>query len=156
MKDEAYMKLIEEISLNAWPSHKIELYDGWLIRFPIITHTVLTAWNRWAPHPFQWKKRSPTARICIATSTHRRTLKLTLCWTRPLTSSLQKKGYDIRHTTEVMTMPMDKFRPYGAVSAEYEYYGRNSGLPSFIEYPEFTIVQMRDRITDEWITSYFA
>ena len=29
----AYMKLIEEISLNAWPSHKIELYDGWLIRF---------------------------------------------------------------------------------------------------------------------------
>lgn len=27
------MKLIEEISLNAWPSHKIELYDGWLIRF---------------------------------------------------------------------------------------------------------------------------
>ena len=32
-KDAAYMKLIEEISLNAWPSHKIELYDGWLIRF---------------------------------------------------------------------------------------------------------------------------
>ena len=31
-KDAAYMKLIEEISLNAWPSHKIELYDGWLIR----------------------------------------------------------------------------------------------------------------------------
>ena len=27
------VKLIEEISLNAWPSHKIELYDGWLIRF---------------------------------------------------------------------------------------------------------------------------
>ena len=25
---EAYIKLVEEISLNAWPSHKIELYDG--------------------------------------------------------------------------------------------------------------------------------
>ena len=33
MEKNAYMKLIEEISLNAWPSHKIELYDGWLIRF---------------------------------------------------------------------------------------------------------------------------
>ena len=27
------IKFMEEISLNAWPSHKIELYDGWLIRF---------------------------------------------------------------------------------------------------------------------------
>ena len=32
-ENNAYIKLIEEISLNAWPSHKIELYDGWLIRF---------------------------------------------------------------------------------------------------------------------------
>ena len=24
---------LEELSLNAWPSHMIELYDGWLIRF---------------------------------------------------------------------------------------------------------------------------
>ena len=27
------IKYIEELSLNAWPSHMIELYDGWLIRF---------------------------------------------------------------------------------------------------------------------------
>ena len=24
---------IEELSMNAWPSYKIELYDKWLIRF---------------------------------------------------------------------------------------------------------------------------
>ncbi len=46
MEKNAYMKLIEEISLNAWPSHKIELYDGWLIRFPITIHTAPTALNR--------------------------------------------------------------------------------------------------------------
>ena len=28
-----YINLLEEISLNAWSSHKMELYDGWLIRF---------------------------------------------------------------------------------------------------------------------------
>ena len=27
------IKTIEDLSLNAWPSHQIELYDGWLLRF---------------------------------------------------------------------------------------------------------------------------
>ena len=25
--------MIEDLSLNAWPSHQIQLYDGWLLRF---------------------------------------------------------------------------------------------------------------------------
>lgn len=29
----ADIKKIEDLSLNAWPSHQIELYDGWLLRF---------------------------------------------------------------------------------------------------------------------------
>ena len=27
------IKTIEDLSLNAWPSHQIELYDGWILRF---------------------------------------------------------------------------------------------------------------------------
>ena len=27
------IKTIEDISLNAWPSHQIQIYDGWLLRF---------------------------------------------------------------------------------------------------------------------------
>ena len=27
------IKMIEDLSLNAWPSHQIQLYDGWLLRF---------------------------------------------------------------------------------------------------------------------------
>ncbi len=29
----AYIKQIEDMSLNAWPSHQIQIYDGWLLRF---------------------------------------------------------------------------------------------------------------------------
>lgn len=28
-----YIKKIEDMSLNAWPSHQIQIYDGWLLRF---------------------------------------------------------------------------------------------------------------------------
>lgn len=27
------IKIIEDLSLNAWPSHQIQIYDGWLLRF---------------------------------------------------------------------------------------------------------------------------
>ena len=27
------IKTIEDLSLNAWPSHQIELYDGWIFVF---------------------------------------------------------------------------------------------------------------------------
>ena len=30
---ETTIKKIEDMSLNAWPSHKMELYDGWILRF---------------------------------------------------------------------------------------------------------------------------
>ena len=30
---ETTIKKIEDMSLNAWPSHKMELYDGLILRF---------------------------------------------------------------------------------------------------------------------------
>ena len=68
---------------------------------------------------------------------------------------LEERGYEIQHTTEVMTMDLKKLNAYEPLSVEYEYYGRNSGLPSSIYYPDETIVQLRDRITEEWINSLF-
>ena len=68
---------------------------------------------------------------------------------------LEERGYEIQHTTEVMTMDLKKLNAYEPLSVEYEYYGRNSGLPSSIYYPNETIVQLRDRITEEWINSLF-
>ena len=53
-----------------------------------------------------------------------------------------------------MTMDL-KLNAYEPLSVEYEYYGRNSGLPSSIYYSNETIVQLRDRITEEWINSLF-
>ena len=27
------IKTIEDLSLNAWPSHQIQIYDGWILRY---------------------------------------------------------------------------------------------------------------------------
>lgn len=130
MDNTAYIKLIEEISLNAWPSHKMELYDGWLIRFS---------------HNYTHRTNSVTQ---VGASIVPVDEKITYCEKiyenyhtpaifkiSPLLEPgfdvlLANRGYEIQHTTEVMTMDFEDFHPYLPISAEFEYYGRNSGLPS--------------------------
>lgn len=151
----ANIRLIEEISLNAWPSHKMELYDGWLIRFSHnYTHRTNSVTQVGA-------SSIPVAeKIAYCEKIYENYHTPSIFKISPLLDSsfddlLAKRGYEIQHTTEVMTMDFADFRPWPPVTAEYEYYGRNSGLPSFVAYPEDIIVQLQDRITDEWIASLF-
>lgn len=155
MENTAYMKLIEEISLNAWPSHKIELYDGWLIRF---SHNYTFRTNSVEQIGVSSLPLDEKISYCEAQYANYHTpvnFKINPLLDPSFDRLLEKRGYCIRHTTEVMTMPMKRFVPYPAESAEYEYYGRNSNLPSAVFYPNHIAVSLRDRITDEWISSLF-
>lgn len=155
MEKRAYMKLIEEISLNAWPSHKIELYDGWLIRF---SHNYTYRTNSVEQVGISSLPIEEKIAYCekVYANFHTPTnFKINPLLDPSFDRLLAEKGYETVHATEVMTMPMERFRPYEPVYVEYEYYGRNSGLPSSVFYPNDTVVQLRDRITDEWITSLF-
>lgn len=40
------IKMIEDLSLNAWPSHQIQLYDDGFCVFLIFILTEPTVWNR--------------------------------------------------------------------------------------------------------------
>lgn len=133
MTQDAYMKLIEEISLNAWPSHKSELYDGWLIRF---SHNYTYRTNSVEQVGSSSIPVEEKINYCETMYANYHTpcnFKINPLLDPSFDTLLSQKGYEIRHTTEVMTMPLDHF----------------------IEYPNQTIVQLRDRITDEWITSLF-
>ena len=155
MNDTAYIKLIEEISLNAWPSHKMELYDGWLIRF---SHNYTHRTNSVAQVGSSLIPVEEKIAYCekIYENYHTPAIfKISPLIDPEFDSLLEKRGYEIQHTTENMTMHFSDFKPYESVATEYEYYGRNSGLPSFVVYPDDVIVQLRDRITDEWIHSLF-
>ena len=32
------IKTIEDLSLNAWPSHQMQIYDGWILRFFLLLY----------------------------------------------------------------------------------------------------------------------
>ena len=42
------IKLIEDLSLNAWPSHQIQFYDGWVLRFSYFYTHRTRVWNSWS------------------------------------------------------------------------------------------------------------
>ena len=148
------IKYIEELSLNAWPSHMIELYDGWLIRFS---------------HNYTYRTNSVEQ---VGVSTIPVEEKITYCEEiyrtfhtptnfkiNPLLDPdfdqlLAEKGYEIRHTTEVMTADMSQLNLYPLLSEEYEFENR-LGLPSFAHYPEDLTVLLSPVITDEWIQGVF-
>jgi len=152
---EKYMKLIEELSLNAWPSHKIELYDGWLIRF---SHNYTHRTNSVEQVGMSLIPVEEKIAYCEAQYANYHTpsiFKINPLIDPSFDKLLESKGYEIQHVTEVMTMDMARLNAYEPLHVEYEYYGRNSGLPSSIYYPNETIVQLRDRITDDWIDALF-
>lgn len=150
-----YIHLIEEISLNAWPSHKMELYDGWLIHFSYnYTHRTNCV-NLVAPSTLPLEEKIAFCESEYLNAHTPAIFKISPFEPETFDTLLENQGYEKQHITDVLTMPLTSFHPYSSISAEYEFYQRNSGLPSFVAYPNNVLVQLCDTITDDWITSLF-
>jgi len=128
-----YIRKIEELSFNAWPSHKTELYDGWILRYSSnYTHRTNCV-NLIA------SSKLPLAQKVIFCENEYRSEK-TPCIFKisPLTNPkvdkyLKENGYQVEHVTENMTLAFSDFIPF----------------PNHID------VQLENEITDEWITNLF-
>lgn len=100
------IKIIEDLSLNAWPSYWMQLYDGWILRFSYFyTHRTNSVEQ-------------------IGTSTIPLEEKINYCediyrhWGTPaifkisplvdpaFDTMLEKRDYQIQHTTDVMSMQL--------------------------------------------------
>lgn len=155
MNDLNYIKRLEEISLNAWPSHKIELYDGWLIRF---SHNYTHRTNSVEQVGSSSIDVEEKIQYCenVYYNLHTPAIfKISPLIDPGFDELLRMKGYIIQHETETMVLDMKDFRIYDPLHVEYEFYGRNSSLPSIVSYPGDIIVQLRDRITEDWIEALF-
>ncbi len=99
----AQIKKIEDLSLNAWPSHQIQFYDGWVLRFSYFythrTNCVEQIGNAVLP---------PESKIPECEAVYRRwntpaIFKITPYGDPDLDHLLEQRGYRIEHHTTVMT-----------------------------------------------------
>ena len=153
-KEQDNMKYVEELSLNAWPSHKIELYDGWLIRF---SHNYTYRTN--SVEQVGASTIPAEEKIAYCESVYRSmgtpcNFKINPLLPPSFDAMLADRGYHIRHVTEVMTGDTASMRLMEPVSSEYEFENR-LGLPTFVNYPGDFTVLLQSSITDEWIQGIF-
>jgi len=146
---------IEELSMNAWPSYKIELYDKWLIRFShqytFRTNCVEQVGESGLPIE---EKVSYCEDIYKNYGTPCN-FKISPIVEPSFDSFLEDRGYGIRHETEVMTMSLDNYTTLSPKASEYGNTDHNSGLPELVRYDDTTSVSVNDTITDRWITELF-
>lgn len=104
---EITIKQIEDMSLNAWPSHKMELYDGWILRFSYFYTHRTNSVEQFGSSTLPWREKIP---YCEAV--YRRLGTPAIFKISPLVSPdfdyvLENRGYQIEHITNVMTLELN-------------------------------------------------
>ena len=145
--DAARIKEIEDLSLNAWPSHQIQIYDGWLLRFSYFythrTNSVEQIGNSELP---------VSEKILYCEEEYRKwgtpaIFKITPLQDPAFEKMLEERGYHTEHRTDVMirNLPAADALP-APQDAGREQTDNGTGLP-------LTVSRF---IPDSWIEGLFA
>ncbi len=131
---DTHIKKIEELSVNAWPSYKIELYDKWLIRFShqytYRTNCVEQIGQSEIPIP---EKISYCEQIYSDYNTPCN-FKISPLIPQSFDDMLKSMGYEKKHITNIMTMSLNNYTPVSDTNV---------------------YVTIDHKITNNWITQLF-
>ncbi len=147
------IRYMEEISLNAWPSHMIELYDGWLIRFSHNYTYRTNSVEQVGPSTIPVDEKIRYCEDVYAGLGSPCSFKINPLLDPSFDATLEARGYAVRHVTQVMTADLSKISIGEPSSVEFEFENR-TGLPSAVTW-EDCCVQLQSDITDEWISGLF-
>ena len=105
---ETTIKQIEDMSLNAWPSHKMELYDGWILRFSYFYTHRTNSVEQFGISTLPWREKIP-----FCEQEYKRLGTPAIFKISPLVSPdfdyvLENRGYTIQHVTNVMTVQLSE------------------------------------------------
>lgn len=153
-KREKDIQYLEEVSLNAWPSYMIELYDGWLIRF---SYNYSYRTNSVEQVGISTIPVEEKIAYCEAVYDHFSSpcsFKIQPLLDPSFDHRLSQRGYDVRHITEVMTADLNDVSLLREEQREYIFENRLN-LPTLVHYAGGLTVELNAVVTDEWIHGLF-
>nr|WP_297883436.1 GNAT family N-acetyltransferase [uncultured Blautia sp.] len=130
---EGNIKKIEDMSLNAWPSHKMELYDGWILRFSYFYTHRTNSVEQFGPSALPWREKVSYCEDEYCRLGSPAVFKISPLVSPDFDYTLENRGYEIQHTTEVMTLDLKE---------------------ALLSHP-CDLVAVSDKISDQWISALF-
>ena len=105
------IKIIEDLSLNAWPSHQMQIYDGWILRFSYFYTHRTNCIEQIGPSSIPLEDK-----LDYCEEIYRKWGTPAIYKINPLLDSsfdqkLTERGYHIAHITEVMAMSLMEHKP---------------------------------------------
>ena len=105
---EKAIKKIEDMSLNAWPSHKMELYDGWILRFSYFYTHRTNSVEQFGTSTLPWREKIPYCEQVYKRLGTPAIFKISPLVSQDFDYMLENRGYSIQHVTNVMTVDLDQ------------------------------------------------
>lgn len=105
---ETVIKTIEDLSLNAWPSHQMELYDGWILRFShFYTHRTNSV-EQFGTSSLPWREKIPYCEAMYHRWGTPAIFKISPLVSKDFDYMLENRNYEIQHTTNVMVLNLEE------------------------------------------------
>lgn len=128
------IKIVEDLSLNAWPSHQIQIYDGWLLRFSYFYTHRTNCIEQIGPSSIPLRDKLDYCEELYDAWGTPAIYKITPLLDSSFDQKLMERGYHTAHITQVMTLDFQK-------------------RPGFAASPE---VVLKSGISREWLSALFS
>lgn len=106
---QSYIKTIEDLSLNAWPSHQLQIYDGWLLRFSYFYTHRTNSVEQIGSSTIPLEEKIPYCEMIYNRWGTPCIFKITPLTDPALEHLLDRQGYQTAHPTEVKTLDLSGF-----------------------------------------------
>ncbi len=137
------IKTIEDLSLNAWPSHQMQLYDGWILRFSYLYTHRTNCVEQFGSSVLPLEEKIPYCEEIYRRWKSPCIFKITPLSDPELDGLLDARGYEKQKVTCTMCMELP----------ETDLSTPRSKRFTTIRVGDMTV---RDRIPDEWIDALLA